>query len=850
MELYVIQQPDYANRLYSAFYSYLRRGALAALALAASGQAYSQAVVNETKETALLYVDGTNGSDANPGSQASPFQTIGAAVTAAEANNLKNVGTKVKINPGIYREQIVISGQSGQTSLPMTFQAATPGTVIVSGAVPFKNWNQYQPNPAMFTSAWPYQWGLCAADGGSGPQEGDIVERREMIFVNGVPMTQVLSLAQMIFPGTFFVDEVKGLVYVWPPAGVDMTKADVEVATLGNLLTIANAGGVPNGVVFRGIAFAYANSCHTNSAVVVSSGLNILFDNDAFVWNNAIGVSFSNPVAQISVTNSMANHNGAMGIQTFQVKNDLLQNVEASYNNWRGALGAYYTSNSAGIYSFSGHGNTWKNLRSVYNQTYAIHWDTDNQASTATGIFSAANLSGPLNEKNEGPTNVSGSDFCSSHGLLESDGFTILNSENTTLSGSLFYGSDTAQLVIAGPGGGSSVQNWETGQQYNLHAGNTSFQNNTVVAGQGEVAFMDDLGGSDWTAFVSTLTSDFNTWWNPTTTSQFVTPYPQDGTVVDFPGWQSGTGQDTHSVFQSPSGNAAAACAVTADAPDFWLIADQPQVTTDISGTASITMPSVSLSGFSGKLTLATVGLLGVPGLQGVLSPSSMAPSRTATLSLTASQTTPPGTYPFTVLANSANVTHAVSLSVTVPPYQVWVTPSSLTFKGQPLGKTSPSQSVTLTNIMSSVLAIGTIQPSTDFFETDNCGTALNPGASCTIQISFTPQGLRKHNGSLTISDSAGNSPQVVGLTGTVVGSGAAVTLSWTASTSPGVVGYNLYRGTTTGGPYTKRNSSLLTGTTYTDTTGTSGTHFYVATAVDSSGRESSYSNQVQAVVP
>jgi fibronectin type 3 domain-containing protein len=77
------------------------------------------------------------------------------------------------------------------------------------------------------------------------------------------------------------------------------------------------------------------------------------------------------------------------------------------------------------------------------------------------------------------------------------------------------------------------------------------------------------------------------------------------------------------------------------------------------------------------------------------------------------------------------------------------------------------------------------------------------------------------------------------------------VSLSWTASTSPGVVGYNVYRGTISGGPYAILNSSLVTGTSYTDTTVQTGqTYYYVATAVDGNRNESSYSSQASAIIP
>jgi carboxypeptidase family protein len=76
------------------------------------------------------------------------------------------------------------------------------------------------------------------------------------------------------------------------------------------------------------------------------------------------------------------------------------------------------------------------------------------------------------------------------------------------------------------------------------------------------------------------------------------------------------------------------------------------------------------------------------------------------------------------------------------------------------------------------------------------------------------------------------------------------VALSWTASTST-VSGYNVYRTTISGTPYTLVNSSLVTALAYTDTTVQSGTtYYYVTTAVDASGVESVFSNQASAPIP
>jgi hypothetical protein len=54
------------------------------------------------------------------------------------------------------------------------------------------------------------------------------------------------------------------------------------------------------------------------------------------------------------------------------------------------------------------------------------------------------------------------------------------------------------------------------------------------------------------------------------------------------------------------------------------------------------------------------------------------------------------------------------------------------------------------------------------------------------------------------------------------------------------VAGYNLYRSTSTDGTYEKLNTSLITETSFTDTTGETGTtYYYRVRSVDSDGDES-----------
>jgi fibronectin type 3 domain-containing protein len=62
------------------------------------------------------------------------------------------------------------------------------------------------------------------------------------------------------------------------------------------------------------------------------------------------------------------------------------------------------------------------------------------------------------------------------------------------------------------------------------------------------------------------------------------------------------------------------------------------------------------------------------------------------------------------------------------------------------------------------------------------------------------------------------------------------ITVTWGASSTTGAQ-YNVYRGTTTGGPYTKLTATPISALTYTDSAGTAGTkYFYVVTAFCAAG--------------
>jgi phospholipase C len=96
----------------------------------------------------------------------------------------------------------------------------------------------------------------------------------------------------------------------------------------------------------------------------------------------------------------------------------------------------------------------------------------------------------------------------------------------------------------------------------------------------------------------------------------------------------------------------------------------------------------------------------------------------------------------------------------------VSLTPTSLAFGDQRLGIASSSQTVSLTNTGTASLNVGSIVSSGDFSQTNTCGNSVAIGATCTINVVFTPTSQGAASGAITITDDAVSSPQDIALTG------------------------------------------------------------------------------------
>jgi hypothetical protein len=270
-------------------------------------------------------------------------------------------------------------------------------------------------------------------------------------------------------------------------------------------------------------------------------------------------------------------------------------------------------------------------------------------------------------------------------------------------------------------------------------------------------------------------------------------------------------------------------------------------------GSSSTQSETLSNSGDS-IVTITEANLTGSAfNVSGLNLPLSLVPGQSFTIDVLFSPISAGSTAGnISVISNASNSPLTISLSGTGDsPGQLSVTPTSMDFGSVVVG-TSASLTVILTAIGSSVTVSSITTSSPEFtLSRSPLPIALGAGQSTTLTFTFTPLASGTDAASIYFVSSASNSPTLESLTGTgILSQPHRVDLSWNPSTSA-VGGYNIYRGEASGGPYTKINSAFNATTTYTDDKVQGGqTYFYVTTAVDANGTESTYSNQAQAVIP
>ncbi len=263
-------------------------------------------------------------------------------------------------------------------------------------------------------------------------------------------------------------------------------------------------------------------------------------------------------------------------------------------------------------------------------------------------------------------------------------------------------------------------------------------------------------------------------------------------------------------------------------------------LTNNSSASVNISQASVSGAGFQ---------------LSGITTPLTLNSSQSATFTISfAPQATGSASGTVTITSNAPNPTLTMALSGTgtTATGQLTVAPTTLGLGSVVVGTsgtasgslTASGANVTVTAATSnnSVFSVGGL----------SLPVTIPAGQSVPFTVTFSPQTSGALGATLIFASNAQPSTTTEALTGTGTPAPThAVNLSWNASTSSNISGYNVYRAVYVNscGSFAKINAVLNTGTLYTDSAVVSGTFYcYATTAVNSSNEESGYSNVVSNV--
>ncbi|MHB1157560.1 MAG: right-handed parallel beta-helix repeat-containing protein [Phycisphaerales bacterium] len=265
------------------------------------------------------------------GSQTNPFTTINQAANAAVA------GDTIYIQPGTYRESINNLTKSNLTiegvNTTMSNRAVLSGSDVLAG------WSRPDPSVPIYRVPWTIPVGSRYAtftDGagniyldGSNP-----LAYREQLFVNGLPMRQVLSHNDLT-PGTFYINTSDpNQAYVETRiTTVDRNPNNATMEIAARETAIAPRIDAPAaGVTIRNITVQ--NHAGKFQGSILRTSDNWTVDNVTLQWNEGGALNVKGDSA--TVNNVVSQFNGALGIAGNTNTNAVVRYSVSRGNNIKG----------------------------------------------------------------------------------------------------------------------------------------------------------------------------------------------------------------------------------------------------------------------------------------------------------------------------------------------------------------------------------------------------------------------------------------------------------------------------------------------------------------------------------
>lgn len=558
----------------------------------------------------VTYYVKTSGDDTNSGtSEASPFKTIGKALATA---NDDGQHSKILIYPGTYREgNLKTEAKASTEAKLLVIEGTEKGQVILSGsdAYPTSAWTDE--GNGIYSTPWDKDWYFWDGNWGKSGPRNILGHRREMVFVDGVLLSQVMiedwtytyknvtgngigtwtynsyQGPSALTAGSYGLSDLsygaqQGKLFIKLPAGKSISTANVEVATRTNGLLIRKSNTVVRNLIIEHYASkiprvdgTYALGWYKQDYYQwreENALQNSLIEDCEIRWNNGDGIS---PLGHLNNTfrNSKAHHNGGNGGSSAYIGYSDWSDLEFSDNNWR--VSDYGGKDSWFVAGFKfGWCSKYVNFTRVkaLNNRGAGFWDDGNSFNNVWKhcVFKG-NKTGLFIEISEGPSLVDSCELSENREF----GLHLSLTRHTQVTNNRFINNQQAGMMIVAKNkdriesfpsefkGPNLVVNADGKAVFN--AEDVDFYDNVVTTNQGVESYMIQPefqygGDASWnTNVLDGWEGDRNTYYNPDNEQVF---WLSGSTATDLAGWkerlstaQTGqsTSQEVNSVWGAPS---------------------------------------------------------------------------------------------------------------------------------------------------------------------------------------------------------------------------------------------------------------------------------------------------------
>ena len=382
--------------------------------------------VEESGIESVMHVRaGVQGGD---GSEERPFGSLNAARDAVLRILETETPVKLRIGPGMYREDVSgflrlkDSSEAVQNTV-LVIEGAPDGQTVLSGSEVFTAaWEPWEGDDTLWVAEWPHEWepdpGPWVATFGH-PEIRDETARREALVVDGTslrlraiekwswhqpggapgaeaggrPLGRVNpgsmrfegmlrdSVAEVLrHPGEFTVvshpeapEALRGRVFVRRAPG-EGPPQNVEIPMLRHPEFPFMRIAYKNNLVLRNLTFTHANGGYLSSALLIANAHNLLIEDCRFFENVNTGLNIQRS-EKVTLRRVVAEYNGQKGMGIGGTRNLLFEDTETSYNNTRGHWTNFRRWDPAGIKLGGSHQVEFRRHTAIGNYGGGIWWD-------------------------------------------------------------------------------------------------------------------------------------------------------------------------------------------------------------------------------------------------------------------------------------------------------------------------------------------------------------------------------------------------------------------------------------------------------------------------------------------